>query len=55
MPPGEYRITYELTGFGTVVREGVQVGLGFTATVNIEMRVASLQETVTVTGRVARR
>lgn len=50
IPPGEYRITYELTGFGTVVREGVRVGLGFTATVNTEMRVASLQETVTVTG-----
>ena len=50
VPPGEYRITYELTGFGTVVREGVRVGLGFTATVNTEMRVASLQETVTVTG-----
>ncbi len=50
VPPGEYRITYELPGFGTVVREGVRVGLGFTATVNIEMRVASLQETVTVTG-----
>ena len=55
VPPGEYRITYELTGFGTVVREGVRVGLGFTATVNTEMRVASLQETVTVIGRVARR
>jgi hypothetical protein len=50
VPPGEYRITYELTGFGTVVREGVRVGLGFTATVNTEMRVASLQETVTVSG-----
>src|SRR5687768_13673724 len=48
--PGVYRLTYELTGFGTVVREGIQVGLGFTATVNTEMRVASLQETVTVTG-----
>jgi hypothetical protein len=50
VPPGEYRITYELTGFGTVMRENVRVGLGFTATVNTEMRVATLQETVTVTG-----
>lgn len=50
VPPGDYKITYELVGFGTVVREGVRVGLGFTATLNIEMRVASLQETVTVTG-----
>jgi outer membrane receptor protein involved in Fe transport len=50
VPPGDYRITYELAGFSTVVREGVRVGLGFTATVNTEMVVASLQETVTVTG-----
>jgi hypothetical protein len=50
VPPGDYRITYELTGFGTVVREGVRVGLGFTATVNAEMTVATLQETVTVSG-----
>jgi hypothetical protein len=50
VPPGDYRITYELPGFSTVVREGVRVGLGFTATINIDMRVASLQETVTVTG-----
>ena len=50
VPPGEYAITYELAGFGTVVREGVRVGLGFTATVNTELGVASLQETVTVTG-----
>lgn len=48
--PGEYKVTYELAGFGTVVREGVQVGLGFTATLNNSMKVASLQETVTVTG-----
>jgi outer membrane receptor protein involved in Fe transport len=50
VPPGDYRITYELAGFGTVVREGVRVGLGFTATVNTDMKVASLQETVTVSG-----
>jgi hypothetical protein len=50
VPPGEFKITYELAGFGTVIREAVRVGLGFTATLNIEMRVASLQETVTVTG-----
>ena len=50
VPPGEYRVTYELAGFGTVVREACSVGLGFTATLNTEMNVAALQETVTVTG-----
>ncbi|HUE84714.1 MAG TPA: TonB-dependent receptor [Vicinamibacterales bacterium] len=50
LPPGDYRIQYELAGFGSVVREGVRVGIGFTATVNTELRLASLQETVTVSG-----
>ena len=50
VPPGEYRITYELPGFGTVVRDAIRITLGFTATVNVELKVASLEETVTVTG-----
>jgi len=51
IPPGDYNITYELTGFATVVREGIRVGLGFTATVNAELKVASLTESVTVSGQ----
>jgi hypothetical protein len=50
VPPGVYTITYELAGFNTLRREGIQVALGFTATVNVELSVAALQETVTVTG-----
>ena len=50
VPPGTYKLVAELAGFGTVNREGVNVGLGFTASVNIELGVASLQETVTVSG-----
>ena len=50
LPPGDYKITYELPGFATVIREGIHVGLGFTATVNIEMKLATVQETVTVSG-----
>jgi Carboxypeptidase regulatory-like domain len=50
VPPGDYSLSYDLAGFGTVKREGIRVGLGFTATVNVEMAVASLQESVTVTG-----
>ena len=50
VPPGDYKITYELTGFSTVVREGIRVGLGFTATVNAELTLASMSESVTVTG-----
>src|SRR6059058_1752813 len=51
VPPGDYKITYELTGFSTVAREGIRVGLGFTATVNAELTLASMSESVTVTGQ----
>jgi outer membrane receptor protein involved in Fe transport len=50
VPPGDYMLTFELAGFSTVRREGIRVGIGFTATVNIEMKVAGLVESVTVTG-----
>src|SRR5947199_10484786 len=51
VPPGDYKITYELTGFSTVAREGIRVGLGFTATANAELTLASMSESVTVTGQ----
>jgi Carboxypeptidase regulatory-like domain len=50
LPPGTYTITFELPGFNTLKRENIQIAMGFTATVNVELAVASLQETVTVTG-----
>jgi hypothetical protein len=50
VPPGTYTVTYELTGFNTVKREGISIALGFTANLNVELALATLQETVTVTG-----
>jgi hypothetical protein len=50
VPPGEYALTYELAGFGPVKRDGIRITLGFNAQVNVNLRVASLQETVTVSG-----
>ncbi|MBI4477851.1 MAG: TonB-dependent receptor [Acidobacteria bacterium] len=50
VPPGEYKVVFELVGFATVVREGIVVGIGFTATVNVELELAAQQETITVTG-----
>jgi hypothetical protein len=50
VPPGTYTISYELAGFNTVKREGISITLGFTANVNVELQLATLQETVTVTG-----
>jgi hypothetical protein len=48
--PGTYVVTFTLPGFSTVAREGIELPGGFTATVNIEMRVGALEETITVTG-----
>jgi len=50
LPPGTYTLTYELPGFNTLKRENIQISMAFTATVNVELAVASLNETVTVTG-----
>ncbi|MBI1874138.1 MAG: carboxypeptidase regulatory-like domain-containing protein, partial [Acidobacteria bacterium] len=50
VPPGDYKIVYELAGFSVVTREGIRVGIGFTATVNAEMKIGTLQESVTVSG-----
>src|SRR5258705_3897220 len=48
--PGPYTVTFSLQGFNTLKREGIQLPAEFTATVNAEMSVGALQETVTVTG-----
>jgi hypothetical protein len=47
---GEYAVTFSLAGFTTVKRENVTLEGSFTATVNIDMRVGELTETITVTG-----
>src|SRR4051812_4748982 len=48
--PGLYTVTFSLAGFNTVKREGVELTGTFTAAINADMRVGSLQETITVTG-----
>jgi hypothetical protein len=48
--PGNYSVTFTLPGFGTVVRQGIDLPSNFTATVDVTLSVGSLQETVTVTG-----
>jgi len=50
LPPGNYAVTFSLPGFNTVKREQVQLQAGFTATIDAEMKVGAVQETVTVTG-----
>jgi hypothetical protein len=48
--PGTYTVTFTLTGFSTIKREGIELTGAFTATVNADMRVGAVEETVTVTG-----
>ena len=48
--PGTYNVTFELSGFQTIKREGLSLEANFTATVNADLQVGSLQESLTVTG-----
>lgn len=49
--PGDYSVTFQLTGFSTVVREGIELSGSVMATVNAQLVVGSLEETITVTGQ----
>jgi hypothetical protein len=48
--PGAYTVTFTLTGFNTVKRENIELTGSNTVTVNAEMAVGSVAETLTVTG-----
>jgi len=50
LPPGDYTVTFTLPGFSTVRREGIQLTGTFTATVDTDLRVGAIEETITVTG-----
>lgn len=47
--PGTYVVTFTLTGFQTFKRDNLELPSEFTATVNAEMRVGAVEETITVT------
>src|SRR5713101_4672716 len=48
--PGTYTVTFTLTGFSTVKREDIELTGAFTATVNADLKVGTVQETITVSG-----
>lgn len=50
LPPGTYTVTAELTGFAVYKREGILMRAGSTFSVDIEMTLSSVQESVTVAG-----
>ena len=50
LPPGTYKLTMTLSGFTTLVREDVVISVGTNVDLPMTMKVASVAETVTVTG-----
>ena len=48
LAPGEYALVFTLDGFRAVRREGIHVAVGFTATVDLELHIATPQENVIV-------
>ena len=51
LPVGEYKMTFELAGFQQLVREGIELSANFVATINVTMKIGSLEETVIVSGQ----
>src|SRR2546421_4110258 len=47
---GTYSVTFSLSGFSTLKREGIELTGTFTAAVNADLKVGSLSETITVSG-----
>ena len=50
LTPGVYTVTFTLPGFSTVRRGGIELSVGFTATINAELSLGRLEETITVSG-----
>jgi hypothetical protein len=50
IPIGVYTVRFELPGFTTIVREGVRIEIGFSAQINAQLEISTLEETITVTG-----
>lgn len=51
IPPGTYEVTFELEGMNTLVRKGIAVNLGKTASVDVKMELKTQTETIVVSGK----
>src|SRR5687767_1297780 len=49
--PGTYAVTFTLPGFSQFKRDGIELTGSFTATVDAEMKLGSVEETITVSGQ----
>ena len=52
--PGSFRLTFSLSGFSTLVRDGLDLPGNTTVTINADLRVGSLEESITVSGQAPR-
>src|SRR5512141_87319 len=48
--PGIYSLTFSLPGFSNVKKDGIELSSNFTATINADLKVGAVEETVTVSG-----
>src|SRR5262249_27824255 len=51
LPAGLYKLSFELSGFGTLVRDEVRLNAGFVARIDAQLKVGALEETMTVSGQ----
>lgn len=51
LPPGSYKVRFDLQGFRTIEREDIRINAAFVATVNVRLEVGAVTELVTVTGQ----
>lgn len=50
LPIGTYRVEYALQGFQTLIQPDVRLTVGFSAKLDVKLKVGSLEESITVTG-----
>jgi hypothetical protein len=51
LAPGTYTVTFTLQGFNVFKRDGIELTGSFVATLNADMKVGAIAETITVTGQ----
>src|SRR5262245_46182310 len=51
LPIGIFNVEYSLQGFSSVKREGIRLTVGFTARIDVQLKVGALEETITVSGQ----
>ncbi|HEV3216149.1 MAG TPA: TonB-dependent receptor [Vicinamibacterales bacterium] len=49
--PGIYKVTFTLSGFSTLAQEGIDLPSNFSATVNADLKIGAMEETLTVSGQ----